>query len=42
VKNYQRARWINGATYQWLGIYKQLAKTEATSGLEFDTLEENR
>lgn len=42
VKNYQRARWINGASYQWLGIYKQLAKTEATSGLEFDSLEENK
>ena len=42
IKNYQRARWINGATYQWLGVYKQLAKIEATSGLEFDTLKENK
>ena len=42
TKNYQRARWINGATYQWLGVFKQLAKTEATSGLEFDTLTENK
>lgn len=42
IKNYQRARWINGATYQWLGVYKQLAKIEATSGLEFDTLTENK
>ncbi len=41
VKNYQRARWLDGATYNWLGIYKRLAKTEATSGLEFDVLKKN-
>lgn len=38
TKNYQRARWIGGQTYQWLGIYKRQAKTEASSGLVFDTL----
>lgn len=38
IKNYQRARWIGGQTYQWLGIYKRQAKTEASSGLVFDTL----
>lgn len=42
VKNYQRARWINGATYNWLGIYKRLAKTNSMSGLKFDVLEENK
>lgn len=38
TKNYQRARWIGGKTYQWLGIYKRQAKTDATSGLIFDEL----
>lgn len=38
TKNYQRARWIGGKTYQWLGIYKRQAKTDASSGLIFDTL----
>ena len=41
TKNYQRARWIGGQTYQWLGIYKRQAKTEASSGLVFDVLHEN-
>lgn len=40
TKNYQRARWIGGKTYQWLGIYKRQAKTEASSGLVFDQLKE--
>ena len=40
TKNYQRARWIGGQTYQWLGIYKRQAKTEASSGLVFDELHE--
>lgn len=38
TKNYQRARWLNGKTYQWLGMYKKLAKFSEKSGLEFDTL----
>lgn len=38
TKNFQRARWIGGKTYQWLGIYKRQAKTDASSGLIFDTL----
>ena len=38
TKNYQRTRWICGKTYQWLGIYKRQAKTEASSGLVFDEL----
>ena len=41
AKNYQRARWIGGQTYQWLGIYKRQAQTEASSGLVFDVLHEN-
>ena len=42
VKNFQRTRWLNGKTYNWLGIYKILAKTEGSSGLEFDVLKENK
>lgn len=42
VKNYQRTRWLNGRTYNWLGIYKVLAKTKGSSGLEFDVLKENK
>ena len=38
TKNYQRTRWICGKTYQWLGIYKRQAQTEASSGLVFDEL----
>lgn len=38
TKNYQRARWIGGKVYQWLGVYKRQAKTEASSGLVFDEL----
>ena len=40
IKNYQRARWLNGKTYLWLGMYKRLAKFSENSGLEFDTLHE--
>ena len=40
TKNYQRARWIGGKTYQWLGIYKRQANSEASSGLVFDELKE--
>ena len=42
VKNFQRTRWLNGKTYNWLGIYKLLAKSEGSSGLEFDVLKENK
>lgn len=38
IKNYQRARWINGKTYNWLGLYKRLANFSEKSGLEFDSL----
>ena len=38
TKNFQRARWLNGKTYLWAGIYKKLAKFSEKSGLEFDTL----
>jgi len=41
TKNYQRARWLCGKPYNWLGVHKKLTKTEKGSGLEFDTLSEN-
>ncbi len=40
TKNYQRARWIGGKTYQWLGVNKRQSRTEASSGLVFDKLKE--
>ena len=40
TKNYQRARWIGGKTYQWLGVHKRQSRTEASSGLVFDKLKE--
>ena len=40
TKNYQRARWIGGKTYQWLGVHKLQSRTEASSGLVFDKLKE--
>lgn len=42
TKNYQRARWLNGQTYNWLGLYKRQAYTEASSGLVFDELQPNK
>lgn len=42
VKNYQRSRWINGASYNWLGLYNRISKTESNSGLEFDKISEKK
>lgn len=41
TKNYQRARWLNGKTYNWLGIYKRQSSTAGNSGLAFDELRPN-
>ncbi len=41
IKNYQRARWINGKTYNWLGMYKKLANFSENSGLSYDVLKKN-
>lgn len=41
TKNYQRARWLNGRTYNWLGLYKRQSHTEAGSSLIFDELKPN-
>lgn len=38
IKNYQRARWFNGKSFNWLGIEKRLGNMQANSGLAFDKL----
>ena len=40
VRNCQRARWIGGKTYTWMGWSKQIKYTRGESGLEFDNLVE--
>ena len=40
VKSCQRARWVGGKTYTWMGYSKELKYTQGNSGLEFDTLKE--
>ena len=41
VRNCQRARWIGGETYTWMGYSKEIKNTQGASGLEFDTLKDN-
>ena len=41
VKNCQRARWIGGETYTWMGYSKEIKNTQGVSGLEFDNLTDN-
>ena len=41
VKNCQRARWIGGETYTWMGYSKENKNTQGVSGLEFDNLTDN-
>jgi hypothetical protein len=36
--SYQRARWLNGRVYVWLGVTKTTGRGEASSGLAFDQL----
>lgn len=38
VKNHQRTRWLNGKTFTWTGISKQISKMQGDSGLMFDEL----
>ena len=38
VKNFQRARWINGKTFNWLGYQTQIKGMQGNSGLLFDSL----
>jgi hypothetical protein len=39
--NYQRARWLNGKTYTWLGAMSQIKQMQGNSGLMFDELLKN-
>ncbi|MBN1480003.1 hypothetical protein EH223_18905 [candidate division KSB1 bacterium] len=39
TRTYQRARWIDGKTYQWIGRRKRPGRGEGASGLRFDYLE---
>jgi hypothetical protein len=39
TSNFQRTRWYNGKTINWLGKRKRLGRGEGSSGLQFDSLE---
>ena len=39
--NFQRARWLNGKTYTWLGSMSQIKQMQGNSGLMFDELIKN-
>ncbi len=41
-RSYQRARWVDGNTYIWVGRRKSVGRGEGSSGLSFDVLEENK
>lgn len=38
-RSFQRARWLNGKTYLWIGRYKEAGKGEGWSNLKFDQIE---
>ncbi|MBX2924025.1 MAG: hypothetical protein KF746_17635 [Chitinophagaceae bacterium] len=39
TSNFQRTRWYNGKTVNWLGRRKKLGRGEGSSGLQFDALD---
>jgi hypothetical protein len=39
-RSWQRARWLDGATFLWLGRFKQAGRGEGHSDLRFDKLED--
>ncbi|MBK9450946.1 MAG: hypothetical protein IPN95_16370 [Bacteroidetes bacterium] len=39
-RSWQRARWLRGASYLWIGRYKEAGKGEGWSNLKFDQLED--
>ncbi|MEO8513361.1 MAG: hypothetical protein ABI543_07375 [Ignavibacteria bacterium] len=41
-RSYQRARWLNGKTFLWIGRYKEAGKGEGWSNLKFDQIEDIR
>jgi hypothetical protein len=40
TRSWQRARWLNGATFLWLGRAVITGKGEGSSGLAFDQVVE--
>jgi hypothetical protein len=41
-RSFQRARWINGATFLWMGRISRIGRGEGSSGLAFDQVQENQ
>jgi hypothetical protein len=41
-RSFQRARWIDGATFLWIGRAAPFGRGEGSSGLVFDAIEERR
>jgi hypothetical protein len=41
-RRYQRARWIDGNTYMWVGRRKSAGRGEGSSSLSFDVIEETK
>jgi hypothetical protein len=39
-RSWQRARWVNGQTYLWVGRYKEAGRGEGHSDLKFDQVED--
>ena len=42
TRGFQRARWIDGTTFLWLGRAAPFGRGEGSSGLVFDAVEERR
>jgi hypothetical protein len=39
ARHYQLARWIDGSTYVWMALRKEVGRGEGSSGLRFDSVE---
>lgn len=39
ARHYQLARWIDGSTWIWMALRKEVGRGEGSSGLRFDTVE---
>jgi hypothetical protein len=42
TRSFQRARWVDGTTWLWIGRAAPLGRGEGSSGLAFDSIEEAR
>jgi hypothetical protein len=42
TRSFQRARWIDGTPFSWIGRASKIGRGEGTSGLEFDRILEER